>query len=299
MKLVRVAIATALIAVATATEASADVLPVGHRVEHLVVPGSAQGEPRKVDVHVWYPAEAGTSAPKTVYRSSLYGEELYRDLWDPLSFEVETEFAREGAPMDSAGGPFGVIVFSHGSTNDPFDYAHTLERIAARGFVVAAPGHTNNMQDDARIDFVNAQAAAQVPPRAALFTCNDGRPGPCSRGSVPFSMADRARDVSKVLDELPTWFPGRVDVSRAGVMGHSRGAVAALAAAGGSAPWSPATTPPTVNCVPAPADLCWPLQREPRVKAIMGMAIGALPIIRAVNLANITIPTLLVGGKLD
>ena len=84
-------------------------------------------------------------------------------------------------------------------------------------------------------------------------------------------------------------------------MGHSRGTVTALAAAGGSAPWSAPTTPVTVQCLPTqPVDgLCWPLQREPRVKAIMGMAIGAQPIIRGVDLDKITVPTLLVAGQED
>jgi hypothetical protein len=104
----------------------------------------------------------------------LHGKELYPDLWDPLSWTIEAEIAREGAAIDPEGGPFPVIVFSHGSTNDPIDYAHTLELIAAGGFVVAAPSHTNNTQDDARIDFINRQAEAQDPPRPPLFTCNDG-----------------------------------------------------------------------------------------------------------------------------
>jgi predicted dienelactone hydrolase len=299
------------VAVIGPADAGAADASVGHTVKHVIVPGSAlesalgpgQGESRQIDVHVWYPADAGASGwPKTVYKSALHGKQLYPDLWDPLSWTVEAEIAREGAPIAPDGGPFPVIVFSHGATNDPIDYAHTLERIAAGGFVVAAPSHTNNTQDDVRIDFINAQAAALS--RAPLFTCNDGRPSPCFRPSVPFSMADRVRDISKVLNELPNWFAGRVDVSQAGVMGHSRGTVTALAAAGGSAAWGPPTTPPSNNCLPAPpappaAPLCWPLLPESRVKAIMGMAIGGLPIIRSVNLANITVPTLLVAGRLD
>ena len=47
-------------------------------------------------------------------------------------------------------------------------------------------------------------------------------------------MKDRVSDISHILDALPDWFGDRVDVSRAGVMGHSRGTVTALAAAGGS-----------------------------------------------------------------
>ena len=102
-----------------------------------------------------------------------------------------------------------------------------------------------------------------------------------------------------VLTELSAWFGGNVDVSRAGLMGHSRGTVTALAAAGGSTTWSRSSA--TVNCVPTqPANgLCWPLQRESRIKAVMGMAIGALPIIRGVNLTAIAIPTVLIAGAED
>jgi predicted dienelactone hydrolase len=273
-------------AATAASDGSAAELPVGHTVKHIVVRG-AQNDPREVDVHLWYPADPQDLAarPKAVYTSALYGKELiHNGPWDPLSWTVEAESAREGAAIDPAGGPFAAIVFSHGSTNDPIDYAHTLEAIASAGFVVAAPGHTNNTQDDARIDFINQQNGAR------LLTCNDGlppRPLPlppapsadCSKSSVPFNMADRVRDISKVLDELPAWFGGRVDDSRAGVMGHSRGTVTALAAAGGSTAWG--------------------FGPEPRIKAILGMAIGAPNITFGANLANVTVPAVLVAGGKD
>ena len=221
---------------------------------------------RQVDVHIWYPADPKDAAarPKALYTSALYGKPLPHG-WLPLSWKVEAETAREGAALDPDGGPFAPIVFSHGATNDPIDYAHTLEAIARAGFIVAAPGHTSNTQDDVRRDYVNAVAGAR------FFACEDGLPAravptlmangfptsDCSKNSVPNSMADRARDISAVLTELPGWFGGRVDVKRAGVMGHSRGTVTALAAAGGSASW---VAPPTVSCVPTqPANgLCWP-----------------------------------------
>lgn len=55
-----------------------------------------------------------------------------------------------------------MIVFSHGAVNDPIDYAFTLELIAGAGFVVAAPYHVNNTQDDVRIDFANSQAGVRL-----------------------------------------------------------------------------------------------------------------------------------------
>ena len=124
-----------------------------------------------------------------------------------------------------------MIVFSHGAVNDPIDYAWTLERIARAGFVVAAPYHVNNTQDDVRIDTSTAQAVAQ---EGRCSPCDDGRPSPCSRTDNARSMDDRVRDVSAIMNAVPGWFGARADVAKAGVMGHSRGTLTALAAAGGS-----------------------------------------------------------------
>lgn len=58
-----------------------------------------------------------------------------------------------------------MIVFSHGSVNDPINYAHMLELIAGAGFVVAAPSHVIDTQEDVRIDFINEQARLLDPDR--------------------------------------------------------------------------------------------------------------------------------------
>src|SRR3954452_10613228 len=250
---------------------------VGHRVENLVVPGSAQNEGRKVKVHLWYPAEAAAyaTAPKTVYTSGLYGRPLLPDRWDPLAWKIDAQVARETSAVDPLSGRLPVIVFSHGSVNDPIDYAWTLELIARAGFVVAAPYHVNNTQDDVRIDYVNQQAGSQV------LAGDGGRPGPCSRPDNARSIQDRVRDISAILDALPGWFGGRVDVARAGVLGHSRGTVSVLAAAGGPSATGGSYAP------------------ERRVRAVMGMAIGLQPLINLVNLSGVTVPTLLVAGGKD
>ncbi len=153
------------------------------------------------------------------------------DRWAPLSWSVNAQIARDTDAVDGKRLP--VIVFSHGATNDPIDYAHTLEALAAEGFVVAAPYHVNNTQDDVRVDFINPQISAvtgQPPP----FACEDGLGSPCSHSVLARSMQDRVSDISAIVDTLPVWLGKHVDAAHVGVLGHSRGTVTALAAAGGS-----------------------------------------------------------------
>jgi len=275
----------------------ADPLPfytVGHKVFQIDVIGNHE-EHRPISVHVWYPSHQrhGRTA---VYTSTLYGVPLIPGTYDALSWTVTAERAKEdlriaprkgkspdaadGQRADDGEGPegdndhgFPVIVFSHGSVDLPIDYYITLERIAAHGFVVAAPAHVNNTSDDARIDYLNAAAHRTV------LSCFDGLPSPCSRTSIPDSMVDRARDVGAVLDALPTWFGRRVDMNRVGMMGHSRGSASALMEAGGSTTWG--------------------VSPEPRIKAIMGLSAGGAPVNFSVQLANIEIPTVIMEGTLS
>jgi predicted dienelactone hydrolase len=257
---------------------------VGHRVEHLVVPGSTAGESRHVTVHLWYPADdrAFARADDAVYTSRLHGEDLIPTLWDALSWSVSAELARDTDAIDRHGKRFPAIVFSHGSVNDPIDYAHTLERIAGEGFVVAAPYHVNNTQDDVRVDFINTRANA-LEPGLRLFDCLDGQPSPCSRANLARSMDDRVRDITAITDALRGWFGARVDARHVGVLGHSRGTVTALAAAGGSTTWG------------------FEPQRRltKRLKAVMGMAIGIQAVTFGADVADVEVPALLVAGGKD
>jgi predicted dienelactone hydrolase len=249
---------------------------VGHKMFQLDVIGN-HGEHRPIPVHVWYPSHQH-EGQTSVYTSALYGVPLIPGTYDPLSWIVTAESAKENlkiAPPKAGGTDHGfpVIVFSHGSADVPIDYYITLERIAAQGFIIAAPAHVNNTSDDSRIDYLNAAANRKV------LSCFDGLPSPCSRTSILDSMVDRLRDIGAVLDALPAWFGERADMNRVGMLGHSRGSVSALAAAGGSTTWG--------------------ISPEPRIKAIMGLSAGTASITFSVNLAKIEIPAVIMEGTLN
>lgn len=276
------------------------VYSVGHSIRTLNVPGAPSpalkipgGEARPVQVHLWYPAahapecersgavgtrgEGDRECPTrpTEYRSRLWGLPLLPQ-WNPLSWAIGSSKSFEDARIEADHSPFPVIVFSPGNQTNVIDYAYTLEALASHGFIVVAPDHVNNTLDDVWIDFIDSQAKATVIP------CFDGLPSPCSRADLRKSFTDRAHDVSAVIDALPAWFGDRADASRVGVMGHSRGTIDALISAGGTT-----------------AKSGWNLQPDARVKAIMGLAIGTAPITANADVANVSVPALLVAGELD
>lgn len=94
-------------------------------------------------VVVWYPAEAGagTEEPTETFDiASLLTPELQAKI--PAQARVQYPVAAApNAESDPAGGPYPVILFSHGFAGFPEQSVDLTTHLASWGYVVAAPDH--------------------------------------------------------------------------------------------------------------------------------------------------------------
>ena len=237
-----------------------------------------------MDVLLLYPADKKAyraSNSRTVYSQRLNGVPLDPAKWDPLSWTVVSKRAKDGVRIDRGGSRFPLILFSHAAQSQPINYAPTLERIASHGFVIAAPWHEGDTRDDRTIDQINALA------KKTLLTCFDGLAHTCL-DPVNKAVQNGVLDFRAIIDNIGDLsdFGDRVDLEHVGVLGQSRGSVRALASVGGSTTWG-------IDPVR------WGTDNRRRIDAMMILAIGAASNVSNISVDKITVPSLLVAGKLD
>jgi dienelactone hydrolase len=124
----------------------------------------------------------------------------------------------------AAGGPYPVIVFSHGFGGNKDAFAAVGRHWASHGYVVIHPSHADGQTRQSRAaDTADQSALQRTRPGRLLQGLND-----------PERITDRVADIVLVidcLDTLPEAVPalqGRVDAKRIGVGGHSFGAYTAM-----------------------------------------------------------------------
>jgi predicted dienelactone hydrolase len=246
---------------------------VGHATMSIAGHKGSLNEDRPLDVLIWYPADPKSyeDASPSTYGSRLNGVPLPGP-WAALSWELAAERARDNPAIKTRGRPYPLIVVSHPNAGDPFSSSKISERLASYGYIVAAPFHNGDTQDDIRIDFINTRSE-----RTGDLSCLDGLPKPCTDG-LNKSMRDRALDMSAVITNIPSLFGEHVDMDRIGFVGLSRGAASGLGVGGGS---------PALG-----------IAADPRVDALLLLTAGgaANPLM---NHAAITIPTVQVSGTQD
>jgi len=241
---------------------------------------AAGGAP--LQVKAWYPT-ASTAAEDITYSVNLmlpgFGS-------DPMPF---LGAAIADATPDAAGGPYPLVVLSHGFGLNPEWYHPLAEHLASHGMVVLAPEHTES------------DWATDVVPATVL----------------------RPLEVSATIDLATTGvLDGIIDTDRVAVAGHSYGGTAALTAGGARfhTDWLAEACPNVEDpftdvmfCMPflaGEAELAehmglaevpeglWPSLRDDRVDAVIAMAPDAF-LFGDVGLAELTLPILVVGGTGD
>lgn len=245
---------------------------VGHRELALSYRPPGATEDRTLPVRVWYPAAPGSGAPPASYAVAGIVE-----LIPPHALD---------APPVAEGGPFPVVIYSHGSGGDDLLAYPYAELFASHGWVLVSPNHVGN-------------------------TALDGLEGTTAPFTV--TMLHRPLDISAILDWLESGLSGDplegvADTSRVFLFGHSFGGYTTLAAAGADLDVDHVIAgcegSTDVGCTTLLADpeLQAALRTDfgdPRIDAIGLQAAALVDDFAAGAIAGIDVPALLTSGRLD
>jgi predicted dienelactone hydrolase len=260
---------------------------VGYRVFSTT---GVQGQP--LTVRAWYPAVGATAETATITYTApnKFGEQI-------TPGEEITSVGRalaDGRP-DTTGGPYPLVVFSHGFALSPIDYGTLVEHYASQGYVVLAPEH-NESFDGSLTGFWE-------------------------------ELIDRPVDISRTIDHAEQLsrsgepLAGMIDLDDVAVVGHSYGGYTALAAAGAQFDFAAykdrcaalaADDPRNFFCAPLPneSDMAmragldevpsglWPSFGDPRITAAISLA-GDAYLFDQRGLAELEVPVMAMGGTID
>ncbi|HYS56149.1 MAG TPA: hypothetical protein VER58_20510 [Thermoanaerobaculia bacterium] len=181
-----------------------------------------------------YSADIGPSPVGVIPMATLHDAQRNKDL------EVSIEYPTRG-------GPFPIIVFSHGYGSSDHGYEPLISYWTSNGYVVIRPSHA----DAGALRDTSRDVLSGAPPTPAARGRQRGMPPPTTPPvpqtnrtedifdrEVEPQWRNRALDIRLVLDslnDLEHQFPelqGKMDHARMGVGGHAYGAFTALLVAG-------------------------------------------------------------------
>lgn len=164
--------------------------PVGVTRRTFTRASSTSGQPRALETMIWYPAHVSSLLPDPTLEGTV------------------------DAPPERTGGPYPVLLYSHGSGGVPWEATYFTAHQASHGFVVVAPTHVGNS-----IDCPFPCLPTNPRARISILEAETNRPD-----DVIFAL-DRALALSAEGDLL---LAGLLDPERAGVSGVSFGAGTAV-----------------------------------------------------------------------
>lgn len=228
---------------------------------------------RPLVLEVWYPALGAPAAAG----SQAYEGVLIRDGKRRVTLHGS---ALRDAPPDVVGGPYPLILISHGYPGNRYLMAHLGENLASKGYVTVSIDHTDSTYDN-----------------------------PVAFGST---LVNRPLDQMFVLNQIDalsktegSFLTGLVDAGNTGLIGYSMGGYGAVIVAGGGV-----TEASTKYDWGAPAGTLSMHQDgtdnqralpDPRIKAVVAFAPWGrnTGFWDAAGLANIRTPMLLIAGSKD
>jgi predicted dienelactone hydrolase len=255
------------------------------------------GTEHPLEVSLWYPALNPTGGKEEI----TYDIKLRDTTFSTNLPKVIYGHALLNADIDTALGPYPLVVFSPGYSANAAWYSNLLEHYASYGFIILAPEHTEHL----------TLADLSSDP----FTLNDLWTASIDRPLAIKQTLDYAEQLTAAGGDLA----GLIDMQHVAVVGHSYGGYTALAMAGAQYDLAAfnarcAQLPADdLNCdsiVPKEAEMAayagldpmpeglWPSMGDPRVTAIIPMA-GDSWIFDKAGLSKITIPMMAMGGTAD
>lgn len=233
---------------------------------------------RKLKLEVWYPARLYNRDKQITTYSDVLGSGEGNPDRPLLPFEFAGRAAREAMP-DLDGGPYPLVVVSHGYPGSRVLMTYLTENLASKGYVVVAIDHRDSTHADA--------------------------------SGFSSTLLNRTLDINFVISKMARtsnrergFLSGMVDADRSAVIGYSMGGYGALNAGGAGysayavgVPWGV----PGGHLARLQAGTAeYAAELDPRIRAIVALAPwGGFGMWDAAGLEGLQIPSLFIVGKQD
>lgn len=206
-------------------------------------------------VYLWYPTEHRDSEAKGVLLpgaaqidavtpgvSEALKAKIFGGNWPLVVSGKIMSYAQENVPIAKTRKSFPVVLFSPGAFGSCFQYSSKIEDLVSHGYIVAAIEHTSEVFGVVFPDGKTHVYTAKAIPRQSIPPANSSKEEYENylESWYRHNVDVRAADLSFVLTRLvalgansgasPSQFSGRLDMSRVGAVGHSRGGWAAIVA---------------------------------------------------------------------
>ncbi len=236
---------------------------------------------RPLTVEVWYPALIPDGETALTEYEEVMGVANNPDR--PLIPFTFLGRALRDAEPDPGGGPYPLVIVSHGYPGSRMMMTYLTENLVSKGYVVVSIGHTESTFRDA--------------------------------GPFPSTLLNRSLDVLFVLDEFAalgaaegeSFLAGLVDAETTGLIGYSMGGYGVLNAAGAgySEPavrlFGMLAGGSTALEIRSTGNAEFEASQDERIKAVVAFAPWGMErgLWDAEGLAGLTVPTLFVAGSQD